>query len=100
MLSGWTRALILSTAVVLLAGAQCYAACGTITCKSPQIPANTCHHHKSPQQDQGCSHRHAEFTGPQSATPNVGSAHDGAAAAILAHPSPASSADSFARPAH
>jgi hypothetical protein len=99
MLSGWTRVLILCTAVMLLANAQCYGACGAIACKSPQVPASSCHH-KSPPQDKGCSHRHAEFAAPQSTMVNVDPVHDAGMAAIAAHPFPAFEAHAFALPAH
>jgi hypothetical protein len=71
MLSGWSRALVLIAAAALLANTQCYGACVAAACKSPQVPTNGCHHHKSPPEDQGCPHRHPEFAGPQPAVANV-----------------------------
>jgi len=66
MLFGWTRAVVLLAAGVLMANAECYCICLTITCGSTDTPSGGCHHNKSSQQSSaGCVHQHPEFAGPE-----------------------------------
>src|SRR6266536_196347 len=66
MLSGWTRTFVLFASAALLANAQCYGSCATVTCGSPQTPSGSCHHNKSSHESNaGCVHQHSEFTGPE-----------------------------------
>ena len=67
----WSRALVLIAAAALLSSAQCSSACAVEACKSPQVPADHCHHRKSAPGRPGCPHRHSVFAGPQSALTNV-----------------------------
>jgi hypothetical protein len=72
MRSGWIRAFVLFAAAVLIANAQCYGACATVTCGSAQTPAGSCHHNKSSHESNaGCVHQHSEFTSPEAGVAKV-----------------------------
>ena len=66
MRSSLTCLFVLIAAVALIANAQCYGTCATVTCGSGQTPDGHCHHNKSSHQsDAACGHNHSEFTGPE-----------------------------------
>lgn len=66
MLLHWSRALVFVASVSLVANAHCVAKCASETRTSTKTSSNSCHHHKSPHEDNGgCSHQHADFTTPE-----------------------------------
>ena len=66
MLSSLTRAFVLVALAALVANAQCYGSCATVTCGSAQTPSGSCHHNRSSHESSaGCVHQHSEFTGAE-----------------------------------
>ena len=66
MRSGWIRVFVLFAAAALVANAQCYGTCATVTCGSAQSPGGSCHHDKSShERNAGCVHQNSEVTGPE-----------------------------------
>jgi hypothetical protein len=66
MLFSLKRACVLIAAAALIANAQCYVTCATVTCGSAQTPSGSCHHNKSSHPSNArCVHQHSEFTGPE-----------------------------------
>ncbi len=66
MLPSLTRAFVLVAVAALVANAQCYGSCATVTCSSAQTPSGSCHHNRSSHESSaGCVHQHSEFTRPE-----------------------------------
>jgi hypothetical protein len=67
MISGWTRAFILTAVASLLANAQCYVNCAAAACNSNQPPCDSCpRHSSSPENQAACPHQqNADFVGPE-----------------------------------
>ena len=74
MLSRWSRAFVLVAVAALIANAQCFGSCVTGACSSTKAPSNSCHHHKSPDNDKDttrCLHQHSYFAGPEAGIAKV-----------------------------